>query len=104
MLTWSILPLLLLSTIVIEVRAGAAASVGAVSPKETAWLPAASRAAVEPAVYASVKLPTLVSAAFGPSVMARVRMFWFAPVPRVTPERVPPLGTFFRFHGVFPAV
>ena len=68
MATRSTLPLLLMSCITIDKRAGAALSAGAVAAKE-AGLPAASATPVAFAPSATVNEPTVVSAAPAPSVM-----------------------------------
>ena len=99
MVTSSTLPLPLMSCMTIDNRIGAALSSGAVVVNE-ARLPAASRTPAALAAMATVKDPTVVSAAPAPSVMVSVAVV----VTTAAEASVPPEGTAVRVHGVTPAV
>lgn len=95
----SAIPALLVLLVITSVGTGPALSAGAVAANEDR-LPLASRIPVAVAARATVRLPTVVSAAPVPSVMVKV-----ARVPATaTDASVPPDGTPLSVHGALPAV
>ena len=93
-MTRSTLPLLLLSRIVIDTRAGLAPSAGAMDANDDGF-PDASRMPVALCDSATVRLPTAVSGAPAPSLSVSV-----ATAPEVdTLPSVPALGTFASVQG-----
>ena len=92
-------PLVVPGVRLVLIGTGAASSAGATEANEL-MLPFASRTPFAFVASATLKVPTAVLAALGPSVIARVA--WLPAT--VTPLSVPAEGTLVNVHGAVPAV